>query len=77
MSLFVGELVGKVRGILKWADGRVIKETIDSKIESLLGSKTPEDEAPRQRESKVTATRDTTPKQVCSAYCDKYSGNRL
>ncbi|KAI6653275.1 Glutamine--tRNA ligase-like [Oopsacas minuta] len=57
-----GEMVGKVRAVLKWADGKVIKEVIDSKIEGLLGPKTAEDLAPLSKEAKQTHV--NVPKQV-------------
>ena len=57
-------MVGKVRGVLKWADGRIIKDVIDSKIEYLLGPKTVEDEAPQQKETKIPASKGSAPKQV-------------
>jgi glutaminyl-tRNA synthetase len=42
----VGQLMGGVRGKLKWADGKVVKEEVDKQILELLGPKTDADKAP-------------------------------
>ena len=46
-----------MRSVLKWADGKVIKEVVDAKIENVLGPKTGEDLAPATREPKQTPGR--------------------
>ena len=55
-----------MRSVLKWADGKVIKEVVDAKIENIIGPKTEEDLAPATREPKQTpASGDKVPsKQV-------------
>ena len=43
----MGLVMGETRkSILKWADGKVVKEEIDAAVAKLLGPKTEEDSAP-------------------------------
>jgi hypothetical protein len=42
----VGNLIGQVNAELKWADGKLVKETFDAAILKLIGPKTPEDSKP-------------------------------
>ena len=43
----MGLVMGETRkSILKWADGKVVKEEIDAAVFKLLGPKTAEDSAP-------------------------------
>ena len=43
----MGLVMGETRkSILKWADGKIVKEEIDAEIFKLLGPKTAEDSAP-------------------------------
>ena len=54
-----------MRTVLKWADGKLVKEVIDTKIQTLLGEKTAEDEVPRAKEpKKTTVPTSTENKQV-------------
>ena len=47
-----------MRSVLKWADGKIIKEVVDAKIENILGPKTDEDLAPVTKEHKQTPSGD-------------------
>ena len=43
----MGLVMGETRkSILKWADGKIVKEEIDAAVLKLLGPKTEEDSAP-------------------------------
>ena len=43
----MGLVMGETRkSILKWADGKIVKEEIDAAVAKLLGPKTEEDSAP-------------------------------
>ncbi|KAL3695146.1 hypothetical protein R1sor_008797 [Riccia sorocarpa] len=53
----VGILLGHVRAVQPWADGKVVKEEMDAQIKDLLGEKTAEDEKPlvKKKEKKPRA----------------------
>ncbi|CAM6111796.1 unnamed protein product [Calypogeia fissa] len=44
----VGILLGQVRALEPWADGKAVKEEMDAQLKDLLGEKTAEDEKPLQ-----------------------------
>ena len=41
--------MGMIRKELKWADGRLVKQEIDTQIAGILGDKTEEDKKPVQK----------------------------
>ncbi|MCO5601875.1 hypothetical protein L7F22_056001 [Adiantum nelumboides] len=51
----VGLLLGKVRKVLPWADGKTVKEEMDTQMRSLLGERTEEDDAKPVKKKKEKA----------------------
>jgi len=63
----MGLVMGETRkSILKWADGKVVKEEIDAAVAKLLGPKTEEDSAPikKEKQKKEAKPEKTTKAEV-------------
>ncbi|KAG8127917.1 putative Glutaminyl-tRNA synthetase-like protein [Naja naja] len=56
----MGVLMGEARSMLKWADGKIIKNEVDLQVLNLLGPKT---EADLEKKSKTPKARNTEPEQ--------------
>eukprot|EP00249_Psilotum_nudum_P014475 c24843_g1_i1 orf=156-2546(+) len=62
----VGLLFGRIRKILPWADGKVVKEEVDAKLKEMLGEKTAADEEKptKKKKEKVICIEETSPAAV-------------
>jgi len=58
-----GPLMGKVRGLLKWADGKAIKAEIELQLLDLLGPKTDQDLLPPPKVEKKKGDKKKAPKE--------------
>jgi len=55
-----GPLMGMIRKELKWADGKLVKQEIDTQIAAILGAKTDEDTKPAQKVKQKKAEKKPT-----------------
>lgn len=63
-SFPVGKIMGAVREGLKWADGKLVKGTVDSQVAALLGPKTAEDEVKPGKGKKRGSDAGTRPSTI-------------